>query len=399
MMVTYSVGGPRAISFVNADLGSVFASSLRVVRPFIQSIGENPAPGDLIVDLGGDRLFPGLINAHDHLQLNGFRRQKYRVRYANVKDWIDDVSRRKPMDAELLECQSVPLRTRQVHGGLKNILSGVTTVAHHDPIPAALLASDFPTRVVANIGWAHSLAIDGDVRVQRSYRDTPTEWPWAIHAAEGVDLEATHEFDRLDALGCIGPNTLIVHGVGMNSAQQERLVTAGGGLIWCPSSNMHLFGGTADITVLASMHRVALGTDSRMSGERDLLSELSVAQRLSELDSFALESMVTSDAARLLGLQDCGTLEPGTRADLLILPARRPLSSSSRADIRLVMLNGQIRLGDTHYVPQLAPAQQCVELELDGHTKLMDRALATQLLHLEVREAGLDFRPANWRAA
>ena len=398
-MVTSSVGGPRAISFINADLGNVSASSLRVVRPFIQSIGENPAPSDLIVDLGGDRLLPGLINAHDHLQLNGLRRIKYRLRHANVKDWIDDISRRRSTDAELVAWHSVPLRTHQVHGGLKNILSGVTTVAHHDPIDVALLASDFPTRVVARIGWAHSLAIDGELRVQRSYQDSPREWPWAIHAAEGVDFAAAHEFDRLDALGCVGPNTLIVHGVGMNSVQHQRLINAGAGLIWCPSSNMHLFGRTPDVTALASLHRVALGTDSRMSGERDLLSELSSAHKACELDTLALEAMVTCHAARLLGLEDCGTLEPGARADLIILPGRRQLTSASRADIRLVMLNGQIRLGDTHYVPQLAPAQQCVEFELDGHTKLMDHSLATQLLQLQVREAGLNLRRANWRAA
>jgi cytosine/adenosine deaminase-related metal-dependent hydrolase len=398
-MATYSAGSPRAISFINADLGRAGVSSVRVSRTVIDAIGENPAPGDLVVDLGGDRLLPGLINAHDHLQLNVFRRHKYRDRYANVREWIDDITHRKSTDPEFAACQLASLRTRQVHGGLKNIVSGVTTVAHHDPMRAALLASDFPVRVVTNIGWAHSLAIDGELRVQRSYQESPKQWPWAIHAAEGVDSEAAQEIDRLDVLGCIGPNTLIVHGVGMTAAQQERLIAAGAGLIWCPSSNRHLFEDTLDVTSLASLHRVALGTDSRMSGERDLLSELAAAQKACQLDDLALESMVTCDAARLLGLNDRGTLEPGALADMLILPAHARLCQATRSDIRLVMLNGQIRLGDMHYVAQLAPSMQWVEIELDSHAKLMDSALSTQLIQLGIHEPGLELCRARWRAA
>jgi hypothetical protein len=83
----------------------------------------------------------------------------------------------------------------------------------------------------------------------------------------------------------------------------------------------------------------------------------------------------------------------------LILPARTPLHQASRADIRLVMLNGQIRLGDAHYVLQLLPSLQCVEIELDGQAKLMDHSLVTQLMQLDVHEPGLDLRRVNWRAA
>jgi imidazolonepropionase-like amidohydrolase len=211
---------------INADLGRVGASRLRVTGSIIQSIGENPDSGDLVVDLRGDRLLPGLINAHDHLQLNGFRRVKYRDRYSNVSEWIEDIILRRSTDKELTACQAVPVRTRQVHGGLKNIVSGVTTVAHHDPIDPTLLGADFPTRVVERLGWSHSLQIDGQPGVRRSYRDTPADWPWIIHAAEGVDSEAAQEFAKLDALGCIAANTLIVHGLGTDLLQRNRLAAA-----------------------------------------------------------------------------------------------------------------------------------------------------------------------------
>ena len=390
---------PRAISLINADLGRVGASSLRVVGSMVKSTGEKPASSDAVVDLKGDRLLPGLINAHDHLQLNGIGPVKYHDRYSNVRAWIDDISRRKTTARELVAGQAVPLRTRQIHGGIKNIVSGVTTVAHHDPIDAALLDGDFPTRVVERMGWAHSLQIDGEANVRRSYRETPADWPWVIHAAEGVDAEAAQEFARLDALGCIGANTLIVHGLGLGTAQQAQLHAAGAGLIWCPSSNVHLFGKTLDVAALASVHQVALGTDSRLSGAMDLLSELSAAQRCCKLDYFAVESMVTGDAARLLRLKDRGALRPGTLADMVVLPAGMPLHRATRADVRLVMLNGEIRIGDADYVRLLAPAGQCVEVELDGQLKLMDRALAALLTKMEVHEPGLEMRRASWRAA
>jgi hypothetical protein len=63
------------------------------------------------------------------------------------------------------------------------------------------------------------------------------------------------------------------------------------------------------------------------------------------------------------------------------------------------MLNGEIRIGDADYVRLLAPAGQCVEVELDGQLKLMDRALAALLTKMEVHEPGLEMRRASWRAA
>ena len=46
-------------------------------------------------------------------------------------------------------------------GGLKNLLAGVTTVCHHNPMHRAA-ATPFPVRVVRNFGYSHSLHIDGD---------------------------------------------------------------------------------------------------------------------------------------------------------------------------------------------------------------------------------------------
>ena len=312
---------------VNAQLGATL-TSVRVAGNRIAAIGVDAERDDRVIDVAGDRVLPGLINAHDHLSLNGFPRQKYRERYANVREWIADVAARRERNPTF---GTTPGRARDeclLLGGLKNLLSGVTTVAHHDPLYDFLRREDFPTRVAADYGWSHSLFIDGDAGVQRSYRNTPPTHPWIIHAAEGLDDEARDEFDRLEALGCIGPNTLLVHGVALTHAQRERLAAAGAGLIWCPTSNVHLFGRTAEVADLIAYDCVALGSDSRLSGGRDLLTEIRAARDIADLDEATLESLVTKSAARLLRLPDRGELRVGALADLIVLPAQRLLSTA-----------------------------------------------------------------------
>ena len=69
-----------ATTFVNAELWGSDARSLRIETARISALGAPPASEDGVLDLGGDRIFPGLVNAHDHLQLNGLPRLIYRPR-------------------------------------------------------------------------------------------------------------------------------------------------------------------------------------------------------------------------------------------------------------------------------------------------------------------------------
>lgn len=392
------VPSPDALSFVNARMSGSEFDTLRIQGCRIVSLGQVPQRGDRVIDLHGDRLLPGLINAHDHLQLNNFPRLDYRDPYRNAREWIADVNTRLHADGAFRASTAVARDDRLLVGGVKNLLSGVTTVAHHDPQYPTLSSPHYPTRVIANCGWSHSLGVDGDEQVRRSYLNTPLDWPWIIHAAEGVDKESAEEFERLDSLGCLDANTLIVHGTALDHAQRMRLDQAGAGLLWCPSSNLCLFRKTADVADLIARGRVALGSDSRLTGARDLLGELHVAAELSGLDEQALEALVTSHSARLLRLTDRGVLKPGALADLLILPAQLPLSKATRADIRLVMLDGVVRYGDQDYAELAAPAS-CVEIRVDGRLKMLDSKLAALLRATAAREDGFELTDEVWRAA
>ena len=385
--------------FINADLGSGAPSTLRIRGARIDAVGAPPVAGDHVIDLRGARLLPGLINAHDHLQLNSLPRPQSRKLYRHVRDWITEVDALRTSDEVFKRFVAVPRDERLLLGGVKNLLSGVTTVAHHDRLYPCLSQPSFPTRVIRDYGWSHSLYIDGAESVRRSYAATPTDQPWIIHAAEGLDEEAANEFEQLDALGCIRANTLVVHGIALSQHQQARLAAAGAGLIWCPSSNLSLFGIAADVGELIGRGHVALGTDSRLSGARDLLEELRLAAALGTLTAADLESLVTRDAARLFRLPDRGTLQEGKLADILILPAGTQLASAARSEVHLVMIDGIPLYGDKEYVQRVAPTARWAEVRVDGRLKMLERALAERMASASVRESGLEFSPAAWRAA
>jgi hypothetical protein len=384
------------ISFVDAYVagpaGSV-AASIRVSGGRVDCLDSPPLRGDTVVDLGGDLVLPGFINAHDHLDLNNFPRLKWRDRYDNAREWIADFQPRFKSDPALLAPVSVPIRDRLILGGIKNLLSGATTVSHHNPFHR-LLRRGFPVRVPHRYRYSHSLLIDGEA-VRDQYRDTPGDWPWIIHAAEGTDAAAAEEFDRLKRWNCIGQNTVLVHGVGLGHAQMADLLERGGGLVWCPSSNDFLLGKTADVAIMTRARRVALGTDSRLSGGRDLLEEMKHAARCHGARVENLLHMVTVDAAALLRLPDAGEFRPGAPADLIVLPkgSPEPLDGilSERSRIRLVLLGGKPAIGDPDMMPVFASSKVTwMAVRLDGKEKLMTETLVDRLKHCAVSEPGLE---------
>src|SRR5262249_3187855 len=89
----------RPVSFVNAQVVAapgVGRADVDTIRfgSRILSVGEAPKPGDVVVDLHGAMVLPGLINAHDHLELNHYGRIADRNTYGNVSEWIADMDGR-----------------------------------------------------------------------------------------------------------------------------------------------------------------------------------------------------------------------------------------------------------------------------------------------------------------
>jgi cytosine/adenosine deaminase-related metal-dependent hydrolase len=369
--------------------------SVRVARGQVAAIDQPPHRQDRIIDGGGGLMIPGLINAHDHLELNTFARLKYRPKYAHSRAWIEDIEANFDTDPALIGPRRQPLADRLRVSALKNLLSGVTTVCHHNPLHKPLRRG-YPIRVVQNYGFCHSLFRGDDP--QGSYRRTNPAWPWLIHLAEGVDDEAAAEFDHLDELGLVQPNTVLIHGLGLTPAQQQALIDRGGGLVWCPGSNRFLFGRTARLHAVAAAGKLALGTDSRLTGEADLLTELRLANGLAGLTPQQYFGLVTVDAARLLRLiaGGAGNIAVGGPADMVLLPPPVPVDPFARllhlhrAQVELVLVGGKPLVGSPPLLVVFeATRTRCRPVWVDGVQKLLQAKLADQAAASPVGEPGL----------
>ena len=322
---------------------------------------------------------------------NHYGRIKGRERYENASAWIADMGQRLSCDPAVRLGRAYPLIERLFIGALKNLLAGVTTVAHHNPFYPEMRRT-MPIRVVRRYGWAHSFLLEtrpagargepgGDVAAR--WQTTPPATPFFVHLAEGVDDEARGELPRLEALGCLKPNTVIVHGVAIDENGWRRVARTGAGLVWCPASNAFLFGETALVGALVdgsdeARVTVALGTDSRITGSRDLLDELREARAALPIAPALLLRMVTSEAATLLRQPRAGRLKVGAPADLVVLPALaddpgEALLQTTRRDVRLVLVDGRPLVGDVEFAPAFKARKVTVRVRC-GSTRIRKSA-------------------------
>src|SRR5215475_10788265 len=169
-------GGWLAIDSETAVRGDIEIENGRVTR-VTPSTRATTANGCINVNLDGYLVLPGLINAHDHLEFNLFPRLGNGP-YPNATAWAREIYR--PDADPVRHHLSIPKSNRLEWGGLKNLLSGVTTVMHHNPYDP-VFDDGFPVRVVRQYGWAHSPAFSPDLG--KAFRETPPDVPFIIHAA------------------------------------------------------------------------------------------------------------------------------------------------------------------------------------------------------------------------
>ena len=171
----------------------------------------------------------------------------------------------------------MPAPDRLFLGGVRNLLAGVTAVAHHNAFHRSLARDDFPVHVIERYQFAHSPGLTPELK--RTYRSSDRRIPWMVHAAEGTDERCRGEVLALARLNLLRENTVVVHGIGLSDADRAALAEVNASVVWCPESNRNLYGVTADVRALqAAGVRVGLGSDSPVSGVRDALSNLAAAR-------------------------------------------------------------------------------------------------------------------------
>jgi cytosine/adenosine deaminase-related metal-dependent hydrolase len=340
-------GARVARSAYSAKYRTLSVRDSRIENVSMNGVGEvrRPAGNGASVDLSGFMVFPGLINTHDHLDFSLFPRLGQGP-YPNWREWAADIHRSE--ESRIEECSRVPLETRLWCGGIRNLLSGVTTVSHHNPYIEHVFQAGFPVHVTDEYGWAHSLAAIH--KVTERFVQTPPEWPFILHLAEGTDQASQREFDVLEHLVPVNEHLVLVHCVGLTPQQWDSVAKSGTGIVWCPSSNLYTLGRTLTAEQVLNLPNVALGTDSPLTATGDLLDEIRFVHEELRVPAPFVYDLVTARAARLLRLRNGeGNLKVGSKADLIIardryLTPSEALVQMSWRDIELVMEAGRIVL-------------------------------------------------------
>ena len=325
------------------------------------------------IDLSGYLLLPGLVNAHDHLEFALFSRLGSPP-YQNATQWALDIQTTEATAIALH--RQVPKDVRLWWGGIRNLLCGVTTVCHHNPLEPILQSARYPVRVVTRYGWEHSPVFAKNIAF--ALRQTGTDEPFVIHACEGVDQTAAAELQALDALGAIEERSVLVHGLALDQRGRELLNERRAALVVCPSSNSFLFGKTHTREQLRSVQRLAIGSDSPLTAVGDLLDEIRFTKSTCDLQAEEIYDLVTDQPARILRLQSGeGTLRPTAVADLI---AVRRNSTSIPAEIlvgvnwrnvELVIVGGHVQMASSEIFERLPVEmkRQLTPLAIEGELR------------------------------
>jgi len=311
---------------------------------------------DFVADGRECTAFPGLINIHDHL-VGTWSPKAGEGLYRNVYDWLDWYM----VHAIRFERKKIPTDVVLRLGSLRNLLGGTTTVLEHFLRNPALDYRGLPIRVVEDFGreWVwRSRTRPEDYPpwgrgIEEEMASTGSRKPFVIHISEGVDDECRNELALLDEAGGLKENSVLVHGVAFTEEDVQRVASSGAKVVWCPCSNLFLYGKTVDVrSLLEAGVPVALGTDSTVTGSCHILDELRFARTAyrgiygEDLEAKTLVDMVTQRASAALGMAGrLGVLAPGADGDVLMIRKRKGdpwgrLLESGPEDIELLTCQG-----------------------------------------------------------
>jgi cytosine/adenosine deaminase-related metal-dependent hydrolase len=351
-----------------------------------------------VLEFPGLVIMPGLVNAHTHLELTHYPSWRLRkdLQYTprTYVDWIIQVIKIKrtlqlqELVASLREGLDISLQAGVTMVG--DILSDVRLLPAYGNKPVSgriyleligqgTLDSDLqgvingyheavPEPFLAGVAPHTPFTVAADYFSAITASATRAGLPITMHLAESREEAAffhdstgriatelypfvgwgsylpsplhTTPVGWINAAGGFGPDFLAVHGVHLNSADAHIIKQSGTSLVLCPRSNQKLDVGQAPAALFKSLGiPLALGTDSLASN--DSLSLWDEMRFLMELypGTFSAEEILemgTLQGARAIGRGgEAGSLEPGKRADFLLL---EPLQELSSADLEKQVL-------------------------------------------------------------
>lgn len=345
----------------------------------IASVGHAKARPDEVVDASGCVVMPGLINCHTHVAMSLMR------------SIADDVKLDKFLDKTFaIDAKRTPedVAVGATLGCLEMARSGTTTFVDMYYSEDAIAKSVEEVGLRGYLGWT---VLDEKFTTQkgkpikncedfiRSHKGRPLIKPLvALQGVyvcsdetlmEGKELAAkektfchyhlsetrleVYEFQKLKGkrpvehlaeIGFLSKGDLAAHSVWLTINEVRALARAEVNVAHCPTSNMKLASG--GIAPLPEMFHegvnVSLGTDGCSSNNTlDMFLEMKFASLMHKAhrwDAAVLPAqkcldMATVDAAKCIGAdKELGSIEPGKKADLIILDCAVPSMVPTRPD-------------------------------------------------------------------
>src|SRR5947209_2662200 len=153
-------------------------------------VDAHTMPGETIFHFDNAIAFPGLINAHDHLDFNLFPSLVQR-KYANYTEWGHHLH--TSFKKEIAQVTQIPTGLRAQWGLYKNLLNGVTTVVNHG---VKIRLPDSPINVLQTSQCLHSVKFE---RLWKLKLNNPVlaKRLCEIHIGEGTDECSLDEINDL----------------------------------------------------------------------------------------------------------------------------------------------------------------------------------------------------------
>lgn len=395
--------------------GDVSVRDGRIVSVGAEPPGPHDAAHDTVIDGSGTWLLPGLVQTHIHLCQTLFRGYADDLR---LMDWLR--TRVWPMEAahtpaslraaarlaglELLQSGTTSILTMETVHDTGAVFEAVAALGIRATIGKCLMDTDTPgaparLRETTRAALDDSLALrrqfdgaaNGRIRAafaprfavsctrellesvaERSAADGTLVHSHAAEQHEEVALvrSATGmaNIDYFEAVGLASPRLNLAHCVWTEPGERDTLAARGVKVTHCPGSNLKLGSGVAPVPdLLARGICVSLGSDgAACNNHLDMFGEMRLAAILQAmtlgpgaLTAKMAVTMATRHGAQALGLDaENGSIEPGKRADLILIDAQAahtgaapdPYSAIVYAarptDVRLTMVDGEILVRD-----------------------------------------------------
>ncbi|MDL1963165.1 MAG: amidohydrolase [Deltaproteobacteria bacterium] len=326
-----------------------------------------------IIDARGGIIMPGLINTHTHAAMTCFRGLADDL---PLMTWLNDyifpaeakLDYNKVYCGALLACAEMIISGTTCFCDMYLFEDAVASAAKHAGMRAVVgeVLYDFPSPNYGPIenGFAYTemliekwkndslitIAVEPhspylcspDLLKRASFLADKNNIPLVIHVSE-TEIEVRTSIEKhgvtpvgfLANLDVLSSNLLACHCVALTDEDISLLQRFDVKVSHNPESNMKLASGIAQIPkLLKAGVCVGLGTDGCSSNnDLDIFLEMDTAAKLHKVNTFdptvmaanTVLKMCTIDGAKSLGLDDTiGSLEPGKRADIIIIDTHKP---------------------------------------------------------------------------